>query len=47
MEDKVRITFGFSLYAVFLQVTLVIYFKKELHKLNELKPLENNKMCCC
>jgi len=30
MEDRVRITFGFSLYATFLQVILVAYFRSEL-----------------
>ena len=47
MEDRVRMTFGFSLYAVSLQVTLVIYFGKELGELSELGPLENSKVCCC
>ena len=33
VEDEVEMTFGFSLYTVFLQVTLVVYFRRELDEL--------------
>jgi len=33
VEDEVEMTFGFSLYTVSLQVTLVVYFRRELDEL--------------
>ena len=44
MKDKVRTTFGFSLYTISLQVTLVIYFRRELRELGGLRQLENSKI---
>jgi len=44
-KDEVRMTLGFSLYAIPLQVILVIYFEKVLGELRELKPLEDSNMC--
>ena len=39
-EDRIRMTFGFKLYAVPLQVTLVIYFRRRLMNFSRLRPLE-------
>jgi len=39
--------FGFSLYVIFLLVTLIIYFESGLGELNRLGLLKSNKMCCC
>ena len=33
MENRVRMTFGFSLYAVLLQVAFVTYCRRELREL--------------
>jgi len=41
----VKIIFSFSLYAIFLQVILVIYFGKVLGELEGLRLLEDNKIC--
>jgi len=38
--------FGFSIYAIPLQVTLVAYFRSELEALGGEQPLEDGKVCC-
>jgi len=40
-------TFGFSLYAISLQVALVVYFRRELGELRELGTLEGDEVCDC
>jgi len=47
MENRVKMIFGFSLYAMPLWVILVVYFRKELGKLRRLGLLENSKMYYC
>ena len=46
-KTRIEIIFGFSLYAVFLQVILVVYFRRVLGKLRELGPLKGSKVCYC
>jgi len=36
--------FGFSIYAILLQVALVVYFRLELGTLEDEQPLEDGKM---
>jgi len=45
MEEGVGTTFGFSLYAVSLQVILVAYFRSKLNELSGLELLEDSKVC--
>jgi len=45
MEEGVGTTFGFSLYAVPLQVILVAYFRSKLDELSGLEPPEDSKAC--
>jgi len=45
VEDRVRIIFSFSLYAVSLLVALVIYFASGLGEVNGLGPLEGDEVC--
>ena len=39
-------TFSFNLYAIFLQVALVIYFGSETEGLGVERPLEDGEVCC-
>ena len=43
-ENKVRITFNFSLYTISLQVVLVVYFRREL---DELRDWDHYKIARC
>ena len=45
VEDEV--TFGFSICAMSLQVTLVVYFRSETEDLGGKRLLEDNKVCYC
>jgi len=45
IED--RMTFSFSLYTIPLQVVLVIYLRLRNRNLEDEKPLEGGKVCCC
>ena len=47
VENRLRIIFGFSLYAIPLLVVLVIYFESGLEKLSGLGPLKSNEICYC
>jgi len=47
IEDRVRMTFSFSLYATPLQVVLVIYFGRVFGELRELRLLKDGKVCHC
>ena len=39
-------TFSFSVYTAYLQVTLVAYFRLELGTLEDEQLLEDGKVCC-
>jgi len=45
IKNVVKMTFGFSLYTAFLLVIIVLYFRKILGELRELRLLKGSKVC--